>query len=254
MLSGNAEGFHLFENVKPLPTEAALTLMNAIEFPAQEDREMPNALRVAVIDDHPMFRESVVETLTSAGSFEIVGEGATADDALKLAQDLVPDVVLLDLRLPGGGVQAAAGIASVCPTVRVIMLTASDSEQDVIAALRSGAQGYILKSSSGLELVETVRDVARGNSYVAPNLAGRVLVNRGKQIEAVVVDPFRYLTSYEEKIFALVSKGMSNKEVARSLSCTERTVKHHMTNIMQKLNVRNRVEAALKFHGAKPVA
>jgi len=208
---------------------------------------MLSAIRIAVIDDHPLFRESVVETLTSAGSFEIVGEGATAGDALRLAEDLVPDVVLLDLRLPGGGVQAATSIVSTCPTVRIIMLTASDSEQDVIAALRAGAQGYILKDSSGLELVETVRDVARGNVYVAPNLAGRLLINRGKGIEAMVVDHFRNLTSYEEKIFALVSKGMSNKEVARQLDCTERTVKHHMTNIMRKLNVRNRVEAVLKF-------
>jgi len=208
---------------------------------------MLSAIRIAVIDDHPLFRESVVETLASAGNFEIVGEGATAGDALRLAQDLVPDIVLLDLRLPGGGVQAATSIVSVCPTVRIIMLTASDSEQDVIAALRAGAQGYILKSSSGLELVQTVRDVARGNSYVAPNLAGRLLINRGKGIETMVVDPFRDLTSYEERIFALVSQGMSNKEVARQLDCSERTVKHHMTNIMRKLNVRNRVEAVLKF-------
>ena len=208
---------------------------------------MLSAIRIAVIDDHPLFRESVVETLASAGSFEIVGEGATAGDALRLAQDLVPDIVLLDLRLPGGGVQAATSIVSVCPTVRIIMLTASDSEQDVIAALRAGAQGYILKSSSGLELVQTVRDVARGNSYVAPNLAGRLLINRGKGIETMAVDPFRDLTSYEERIFALVSQGMSNKEVARQLDCSERTVKHHMTNIMRKLNVRNRVEAVLKF-------
>ena len=208
---------------------------------------MLSAIRIAVIDDHPLFRESVVETLASAGSFEIVGEGANAGDALRLAQDLVPDIVLLDLRLPGGGVQAATSIVSVCPTVRIIMLTASDSEQDVIAALRAGAQGYILKSSSGLELVQTVRDVARGNSYVAPNLAGRLLINRGKGIETMVVDPFRDLTSYEERIFALVSQGMSNKEVARQLDCSERTVKHHMTNIMRKLNVRNRVEAVLKF-------
>ena len=207
----------------------------------------PHAIRVAVIDDHPLFRESVVETLASAGSFEIVGEGATGADALRLAQDLVPDIVLLDLRLPGGGVQAATGIVSTCPTVRIIVLTASDSEQDVVSALQAGAQGYVLKDSSGLELIETVRDVARGNSYVAPNLAGRLLINRGKGIEAMIVDHFRDLTAYEEKIFALVSKGMSNKEVARQLNCTERTVKHHMTNIMRKLNVRNRVEAVLKL-------
>ena len=209
----------------------------------------PISIRVAVIDDHPLFRESVIETLISAGRFEVVGEGATAADAVRVARELGPDVILLDLRLPGGGVQAAANIVGVCPTVRIIMLTASESEQDVISALRAGAQGYILKNSSGLELVETVRDIARGNSYVAPNLAARLLINQGKAIETGVVDNSRNLTTYEEKIFALVSRGMSNKEVARQFDCTERTIKHHMTNIMRKLNVRNRVEAVLKFIG-----
>ena|SRR5215831_6307478 len=125
--------------------------------PSVQTAIAPQAIRVAVIDDHPLFRESVVETLASAGSFEIVGEGATGADALRLAQDLVPDIVLLDLRLPGGGVQAATGIVSTCPTVRIIVLTASDSEQDVVSALQAGAQGYVLKDSSGLELIETVR-------------------------------------------------------------------------------------------------
>lgn len=207
-------------------------------------------IRIAVIDDHPLFRESVIETLMNAGSFEIVGEGATAAEAVRLAQEHTPDIMLLDLRLPGDGVQAAASIARACPSVRVIVLTVSESEQDVISALQAGAQGYILKNSGGLEVVETVRDIARGSSYVAPNLAARLLINRGKSIEAAVVDNSRNLTVNEEKIFALVSRGMSNKEVARQLNCTERTIKHHMTNIMRKLNVRNRVEAALKFAGA----
>lgn len=206
-----------------------------------------NTIRIAVIDDHPLFRESVIETLAKAGRFEIVGEGATAMDAIRVAQEFRPDVMLLDLRLPGGGVQAVASISGICPTVQVIMFTASESEQDVISALKAGARGYMLKNSSGLELIEAVRDIARGNSYVAPNLAARLLINQGKVIETAVVHNPRNLNSYEEKIFTLVSRGMSNKEVARQLNCTDRTIKHHMTNIMRKLNVRNRVEAVLKF-------
>lgn len=225
---------------------AGKTVMNSKPMDAAET---PGRIRIAVIDDHPLFRESVIETLAGAGPFEIVGEGATAGDAIRVAREIAPDVMLLDLRMPGGGVQAAASIAGACPAVRIIMFTASESEHDVIAALRAGAQGYILKNSSGLELVETVRDIARGNSYVAPNLAARLLINQGKAIETAVVDSTRSLTPYEEKIFALVSRGMSNKEIARQLNCTERTIKHHMTNIMRKLNVRNRVEAALKFTG-----
>jgi DNA-binding NarL/FixJ family response regulator len=204
-------------------------------------------IRIAVIDDHPVFREGVVETLKGAGIFEVVAEGATAADALGIAQERVPDVMLLDLRLPGGGIEAAARILSACPTVRIIVLTASEDAQDIVSALQAGARGYILKNSSGSELIETARNIARGGSYVTPSLAARLLINRGKWIETVAVGNFYDLTPYEEKILSHVSRGMSNKEVARQLNCTERTVKHHMTNIMRKLNVRNRVEAVLKL-------
>jgi DNA-binding NarL/FixJ family response regulator len=213
-----------------------------------------DSIRIAVIDDHPMFREGTVGVLTGTDGIEVVGEGSTASDALKIARERIPDVVLLDLRLPGCGVEAVASIARTCPNVRTIILTASEDEQDVASALQAGARGYMLKGSSGDEVVETVRAVVRGESYVAPSLAARLLVNRGKRIEVTTDDDRRDLSSREEEIFALVAQGRSNKEVARSLNCTERTVKHHMTNIMQKLNVRNRVEVALKFHGAKAAA
>jgi DNA-binding NarL/FixJ family response regulator len=208
----------------------------------------PNSIRIAVIDDHPMFREGTVVVLTKANGIEVVGEGATATDAVAIAREHIPDVMLLDLHLPGGGIEAAASIARTCPNVRIVALTASEDEQDVTSALQAGARGYMLKGSSGDEVVETVRAVVRGETYVAPTLAARLLVNRGKRIEVTADDDRRDLSSREEEIFALVAQGRSNKEVARSLNCTERTVKHHMTNIMQKLNVRNRVEAVLKFH------
>ena len=229
-------------------------LMNAIEFPAQEEREMPNALRVAVIDDHPLFREGVISVLMGVDDIEVVGQGATAADALRIAQELVPDVMLLDLCLPGGGVNAAASIAHTCRSVGTIMLTASEDEQDVASALQAGVKGYILKGSGRHEVVEAMRAVVRGGSYVAPSLAARLLVSKVKRIEVTVDDNRRDLSSREEEVFALVAQGRSNKEVARSLKCTERTVKHHMTNIMQKLSVRNRVEAVLKFHCAGAVA
>ena len=207
----------------------------------------PGAIRIAVIDDHPMFREGTVRTLMDAVGFEVVGEGASATDAVASARESIPDVMLLDLHLPGGGINAAANISQACPNVRVIALTASEDEEDVTAALNAGARGYLLKGSSGYEVVETVRAIVRGESYVAPHLAARLLINKGNRIEAIADGKLRNLTSREEEIFALVSQGKSNKEVARRLNCTDRTVKHHMTNIMQKLNVRNRVEAVLKF-------
>jgi two-component system nitrate/nitrite response regulator NarL len=207
---------------------------------------LPDLIRIAVIDDHPLYRAGTIQALTQTDGIEVVGEGATATDALKIAQDLKPDVILLDLRLPGGGVEAIANIGRDCPNVRTVVLTASENEQDVASALAAGARGYILKDSSGRDVIETVQAIVRGDSYVAPSLAARILVNKA-HIEAVAGDNPHDLTSREREIFALVSQGMSNKEVARRVKCTERTVKHHMTNIMQKLNVRNRVQAVLKL-------
>jgi two-component system, NarL family, nitrate/nitrite response regulator NarL len=203
-------------------------------------------IRVAVVDGHPLFRTGTIQALTTAHGIEIAGEGATATDALRIARELSPDVMLLDLRLPGGGVEVIATITRDCPKVRIVVLTASENEDDVTSSLQAGAQGYILKGSSGLDVIKTVRAIAQGNSYVAPSLAAQLLI-KGSQIKAVVKKNPHDLTSREDEIFGFVSRGMSNKEIARCLNCTERTVKHHMTNIMQKLHVRNRVQAALKF-------
>jgi DNA-binding NarL/FixJ family response regulator len=211
---------------------------------------MTELIRVAIIDDHPMFREGVVTVLMGVEGIEVVREGTTAADALRIAQEVLPDVMLLDIGVPGGGVEAAASIARACPDVRTVMLTASENEQHVMSALQAGARGYILKGSSGHEVVEVVRAIAKGESYMAPNLAARLLINRSKQVETVKDSP-RNLNSREEEIFAFVARGRSNKEIARALNCTERTVKHHMTKIMQKLNVRNRVEAVLKFRSGQ---
>jgi two-component system nitrate/nitrite response regulator NarL len=208
---------------------------------------MSGAIRIAVIDDHPMFREGAVQTLTCTEGIEVVGEGATAADALKVAEELRPDVMLLDISLPGGGVEAAASIARACPSVRAVMLTASESELDVASALQAGARGYILKGSSAAEVVETVRAIFKGESYVAPSLAARLLIQMGKRNEVVASKPVSDLTAREDEILALVSSGMTNKEIASRLRLTERTVKHHMTSIMRKSNVRNRVEAMLMF-------
>jgi two-component system, NarL family, nitrate/nitrite response regulator NarL len=208
---------------------------------------MANPIRIAVIDDHPLYREGTVQTLQGADGLEVVAEGATAVDALKVAQECLPDVILLDLGISGGGIEAAASIAGVCPYVRIIMLTASENEQDVTSALQAGARGYILKGSSGPDVVETVRAIYRGEHYVAASLGARLLIKISRRIEAVVNDNPRDLTSREGEIIALVSQGMSNKEVARCLKCAERTVKYHMTNIMQKFDVRNRLQAVLKL-------
>jgi DNA-binding NarL/FixJ family response regulator len=213
----------------------------------KQEFEMPDAIRIAVIDDHPMFREGAMQIFAGTDDMMVVAEGATAADAVKVAEELRPDVMLLDLGLPGGGLEAAAIIAGTFPSVRAVMLTASESEFDVAAALTVGARGYILKGSSGAEVVETVRAIFNGESYVAPGFAARLPVEMRGHCEASAHKCGNDFTGREEAVLSLVALGMTNKEVANRLHLTERSVKHHMTNIMRKSKVRNRVEAMLMF-------
>ena len=151
--------------------------------------------------------------------------------------------------LPGSGIEAARQIAFSCPVVKIVMLTVSEHDDNVTAALQAGARGYILKGVGGEELVGIVKAVDRGESYVSPDLAARLLIDMqsGGKGDAPA-DPVSTLTMREEQILRLVSRGLSNKEVGRDLDLQEKTVKHYMTNILQKLQVRNRVEAALLAH------
>jgi two-component system, NarL family, nitrate/nitrite response regulator NarL len=209
-------------------------------------------IRVVVVDDHPMFRGGVVLTLTSSGEFDVVGEGATAKDAIQLAKEHEPDLMLIDISMPGSGLEAAALISQLCPAIQIIMLTASESEENVTASLEAGAKGYLLKGTSGPELVRIAHAVCCGDSYVTPTLAAKLLSQmrqkqqkQSKQIDDGISD----LTSREEEVLDHVSRGLTNKEIARELALSEKTVKHYMTIIMQKLQVRNRVEAVI--HGRR---
>ncbi len=149
---------------------------------------MPAPIRIAVFDDHTAFRESVIETLERVDGFEIVGEGMTADDALKVVREHTPDVVLLDICMPGGGIEAVASIADDCPDVRTIVLTFSECEDHVTSALRAGARGYVLKGGSDSEIVSAVHAVVHGDFYFTPNFAMRLLIERSRRVAAVVVD------------------------------------------------------------------
>jgi two-component system nitrate/nitrite response regulator NarL len=158
----------------------------------------PNSIRIAVFDDHPAFREGVIQILKRADSFEIVGEGTTADDAVKTARESAPDVVLFDVRLPGGGIEAAASIAENCPRVRTIVLTSSECEHDVTSALRAGARGYVLKGGADSEIVSAVHDIVRGGFYFTPSFAARLLIERSRRSKAVVKYRLRRARSSRE--------------------------------------------------------
>ncbi|GGM22421.1 LuxR C-terminal-related transcriptional regulator [Deinococcus aerophilus] len=207
---------------------------------------MSDVIQVVVVDDHPLFREGVAATLTREADIQVVAEGSSAEDAVRLGQQHLPNVLLLDLSLPGGGLSALATLTQTCPAVHVVMLTFSEEETDVLAALRGGARGYVVKGVTGRELRAIVRSVAAGEVFVTPALAGTMLLELSSPQEVSGGSrPLEQLTARERQILERVALGRSNKEIARDLDLTEKTVKHYMTNVLQKLQVRNRVEAAL---------
>lgn len=206
-------------------------------------------IRILVADDHPIFREGLVQSLEETGEFRVVAVGASAAEAVKLADQKRPDIALLDLSMPGGGISAVKEIAAARTAGQVAMLTVSEDDRNVATALKNGAIGYILKGVSAAELRRVLKGVAAGEAYVSPGLAAKVLTLMSKDEKKVgAPSPFDDLTKREEDILRLVAQGKSNKEVANDLKLQEKTIKHYMTAIMGKLHARNRVEAAVMAH------
>ncbi len=208
---------------------------------------MHNKIEVVVVDDHPLLREGVANTLAASPSFSVVGQGSSAEDAVRLARDHLPDIILLDISMKGGGINAARDISAAYPVIKVVMLTVSEHEEDVFASLKSGARGYILKGVTARELVRIVQTIHEGETYVTPTLAASLLLEwrEGQGKTDTLTSPLDELTERERQILELLTTGGSNKEIARELDLSEKTVKHYMTNILHKLQVRNRVQAAL---------
>lgn len=201
---------------------------------------MNNKIRIAIVDDHPLLRQGVAATLKKVADFDVVEQGGCADEAQDIALRQVPDVLLMDVNMPGDTFAAVRAISKARPTVKVLMLTVSESEDDAYTALESGAQGYVLKGVSGPDLVLAIRNVAKGETFITPAFASRLLSHlRKHEAEKRGVD----LTHREEQIIREVSGGLTNREVATKLGLSEKTVKYYMTNVMQKLHARNRVEA-----------
>lgn len=203
---------------------------------------MSEPLRVIVADDHPLFLEGLVHSLRAAGDIVVVGQAADAAGALRLAREHMPDLALLDIAMPGSGLRAARDIATACPATKIAMLTVSEDEDDLLAALKAGASAYVLKGVSAREVTAVVRAVCAGEVYVAPVLAGRLLRELTKPRPS---GPLDELTTREREVLELVAAGLSNHEIGVQLGLAEKTVKHYMTNILGKLHVRSRVEAAL---------
>src|SRR5438105_3175598 len=208
---------------------------------------MSEQIRVVVADDHPLFREGVVTSLHSMEDINVVGQAENADEAVRVVREELPDLALLDVTMPGGGIEAARKIAAACPATRIVMLTVSEDEDDLLTALKAGASGYVLKGVAARELLSVIRSVHAGEVYVAPQLAWRLL---GEMTKPRAVSPLDELTAREREVLELVAGGLSNYEIGLRLNLAEKTIKHYMTNILAKLQVRSRVEAALLAHRA----
>jgi DNA-binding NarL/FixJ family response regulator len=200
-------------------------------------------LRVMVVDDHPMWRDAVERDLQDAG-FDVVAVAADGHQAIARFPAARPQVVVLDLQIPGpGGVEVTADVLSRDPAARVLILSASGEQRDVLEALKAGATGYLVKSASRKELIEAVRRVAAGDSVFTPGLAGLVLgefrrMNEGDDEP----EPENELTARETEILKMVAKGMGYKQIAERLVLSHRTVQNHVQNTLRKLQMHNRVE------------
>lgn len=204
---------------------------------------MSDAISVLVVDDHPLFRQGVVHSLGSASDLTVVGEAMSGEEALKLARELLPDVVLLDISMPGwDGLVTAEKIATACPASAIVMLTVSEDKDKLLAAFKAGARAYVLKGVSAQELANVIRAAARGDVYVSPSLAAEMLVSLTR---APAPDALQELTERESEILRLIGAGLTNREIGAKIFLSEKTIKHHVTNILHKLQVRSRVEAAL---------
>ncbi|SCB57003.1 two component transcriptional regulator, LuxR family [Rhizobium aethiopicum] len=200
-------------------------------------------ITVGVVDDHPLFREGVTRSLSEISDFVVIGEGASSEDAAMIASNSRPDVMLLDVSMPGGGLAAIGDVLALSPTTKVLMLTVSEEVDTLLGALQRGAMGYVLKGVGSRGLAEAIQTVLSGSRYVSPTMSAKAMENSLQNGNS----DKNSLTPREREVMDLVAQGLSNKHIGLRLNLQEKTVKHHMTQILSKLGASNRTEAALQW-------
>lgn len=201
------------------------------------------ATRVLVVDDHALFRKGVASLLRDAEGFVVVGEARDGREALAKAQALTPDAVIMDIYMPGmDGLEAARRIRQAVPLVRIVMLTVSEEDENLFEALKAGAHGYLLKSVEPEELFRTLRGVVRGDAFLTPSMATKLLDEFTRRTGAEQAAPAARMSPREREVLELLTRGAVNKDIAAALHISENTVKNHMKSIMEKLHAENRVQ------------
>jgi DNA-binding NarL/FixJ family response regulator len=206
-------------------------------------------VRVLVADDHALYRRGLEMVLSAEPDIEIVGEAGDGAEAIQQAAELLPDVVLMDLRMPRrSGIEACSAIKEVAPTTKIVILTISDDEDDLFQAVRAGANGYLLKDVPGEQIADGIRAVHGGQSLISPSMASALLsefaaISRRTGTRAHLPAP--QLTDREMQVLRLVGRGMANRDIAHELFISENTVKNHVRNILEKLQLHSRMEAVV---------
>lgn len=196
-------------------------------------------LRVLIADDHTLVRESIVSVLESAGVCQVVGQAANGLEALSLAEELRPDVAIIDLSMPLlGGLEVVRRLRGQCPDTRVMVLTMHDDQEYLLHAVRAGATGFLLKDSPASEMVAAVRNVGEGRGHFSPQ-ASRLLAEQLRQPDRALDDPYGSLTPREREVFHLLVEGLSTKEIARQLGISTKTAENHRARVLAKLEARN---------------
>lgn len=210
---------------------------------------MPDAIRIVIADDHELFRRGLRLVLDDERNIDVVGEASDGDEVVAMAQAEQPDVVVMDVRMPGrSGIDATRDIKNELPDVKILMLTISDEEDDLYQAIKSGANGYLLKEISIEEIGNAVRSVHGGQSLISPSMASKLLDEFAAMIkkeEEKQQAPAPRLTPREMEVLQHVAKGMNNREIAKALYISENTVKNHVRNILEKLHLHSRMEAVV---------